>query len=259
MTISAPQTFEPDGRSIPFVDEGEGHLLVLLPGQGLSIASLGTLAHVLEEEGFRILRIGVRAQAPDTAPVTLHDLGHDVVDVLDHLGIGQAWIGGHGFGSTLARVIARDHADRVEGLVLLGVEGSDPVSAEVSAALDSAFAAQTAAEAKDAMRVLAGEAVDADFAWNVFSRLRDDEARALQAAARAATPVEDWEPLAERIPVNIIQGTHDRIDLPETAEKLRATAPTRASLASIEGGGYLAVITHPGEIGAEIEDYLGWD
>ncbi|MFG6476272.1 alpha/beta fold hydrolase [Microbacterium sp. P06] len=256
MSISAPQTFEPDGRSVPFIDEGEGHLLVLLPGLGLSITSLGTLAHVLEEEGFRILRIGVRAQPADTAALTLHDLSSDVIDVLDSLGIDRAWIGGHGFGGALARTIARDHAGRVEGLVLLGVESSELPADGVVEAQNEAFAAETRVEA---IRVLAGDAVDPTFAWNVFSRSRDVGARALQASALAATPADDWEPLPDSIPVNIVQGADDRVNPPSHAEALRATAPTRASLATIEGGGHLFVLTHPGEIGAEIEDYLGWD
>jgi pimeloyl-ACP methyl ester carboxylesterase len=260
MTIGTPQTFEPDGRAISFVEEGEGPLVVLLPARGLTIASLGTLAHVLAEEGFRTLRVGSRQpSADDLTTLTMHDLAQDVVDVLDHLAIDTAWIGGHAFGGAVARTVALDHPGRAEGLLLLGVEGTEPPTGDAAQALRTAFSDAGEPEMLDAMRVLGGASVDPAFAWSVYSRARDVAVEPLQSAALAATPAEEWSPLAPRIPVLIIQGAEDRVAPPEHGEQLRMTAPERASIARIEGGGSLFVLTHPGEIGAEIEDYLGWD
>ncbi|BDZ38894.1 hypothetical protein GCM10025863_15080 [Microbacterium suwonense] len=45
--------------------------------------------------------------------------------MLDHLGIADTWIGGHGFGGTIARTLAAEHHDRINGLLLLGVEDAD--------------------------------------------------------------------------------------------------------------------------------------
>lgn len=115
------QIFEPDGRAIPFIDEGgDGPALALIVDRGLEADALGTVAHFLvEEEGFRVVRIGVRAGA-DAA--SRPELARDAVDVLGHVGLGRAWVGGHGFGGTVARVVAAEHEDRVGGLLVLAAE-----------------------------------------------------------------------------------------------------------------------------------------
>lgn len=117
--MTETQIFEPDARAIPYVDEGEGPVpLVLIPEAGLDGDVLGVVGHYLAEEaGFHVVRIGSSAES-----VSLDDRVADVIVVLDHLGIEHTWIGGHGAGGTVARAFAAAHADRVNGLLLLGVE-----------------------------------------------------------------------------------------------------------------------------------------
>ncbi len=120
------QIFEPDGRAIPFVDEGDGPVkLVLIQGRDLAADVLGVVSHYLAEEaGFHVLRIGHRAEAK-REEVSLDDRVEDALAVIEHVGLGDTWVGGHGFGGTVARVFALAHADRVNGLALLAVEESD--------------------------------------------------------------------------------------------------------------------------------------
>lgn len=118
-------TFEPDGRAVAYADEGDGPALVLLPGRDLSIETLATLAHVLTEEGFRVVRIGHRRPGGgggSARPATVDGLAQDVVDVLDHIDLADAWVGGHAFGGSVARAVSAGHVDRVNGVLLLGVE-----------------------------------------------------------------------------------------------------------------------------------------
>jgi len=214
--------FEPDGRAIGYADEGEGPVLVLLPGRGLDITYLGTLAMVLEEEGFRVVRVGSR-RADAGGDVTMHDLAQDVVDVMAHLGLDDAWIGGHAFGGAVARTVALDHADRANGVLLLSVE-------------------------------------DATAADDAPASLSPDPAlAALQTAALTRTPQEEWAAVAPHVPVLVIQGTDDEVAVPANGERLQATAPHLVSVATIEGAGHLFVSTHAGETGFLIEDYLGMD
>ena len=251
------QVFDADTRGIPFIDEGEGPALVLLPAQGLDVAYLGGLASILEEEGFRIVRIGSRRPGTDAA--TMHDLAQDVVDLLDHLSIGAAWIGGHAFGGAVARTVALDHPGRASGVLLLGVEATRPLSDDAARALKSAFSAPVAAPDESAVRSLVGPGIDIALAWDVFARSRDLEVEELQSAALASTPVAEWATLAASLPILIIQGDEDPITPPANGDDLQATATDRTSVVRLPGTGHLFPVTHPGETAFQIEDYLGWD
>lgn len=228
MSITERQIFEPDGRAIPYVDEGTGPALLLLPARGLDITYLGTLASVLVEEDFRVVQVGARRPGADA--LTMHDLAQDVVDVMDHLGVEHAWIGGHAFGGAVARTVALDHHDRANGVLLLGVDAGETESSS-------------------------GSAPDHEF----LARARDTAIDAVQAAALAATPEPEWAAIAPGLPALIIQGTDDRITPAAGGRRLQASAADRATLVDIDGGGHLFVSTHAGHTAAVIEDYLDWD
>ena len=257
MTTITRDTFEADGRAIPYADQGEGPAIVLLPAQGLTTTYLATLASVAEEDGFRVIRVGTRRATGDA--VTLHDLAQDVVDVMDHLGVADAWIGGHGFGGMLARTVAHDHLSRVVGVMLLGVRSTDPADPEAAAALDAIFAADADSDVSAAVSLLVGEGVDLDAATRIILHARDEDARRLQRAATEATPAAVWTELPAGIPNLLIQGELDRALPPTVGLRVQADAADRASVVTIPGAGFFFPLTHAGEVAAEIEDYLGWD
>lgn len=257
MTTITRDIFEADGRAIPYADQGEGPAIVLLPTQGMTTTYLATLASVAEEDGFRVIRVGTRRAGREA--VTLHDLAQDVVDVMDHLGVADAWIGGHGFGGALARTVAHDHLDRVVGVMLLGVRSTDPADPEALAALDAIFAAGEGADVSAPVSLLVGDGVDLDAATRIILHARDADARRLQQAALEATPASEWTALPVGIPNLLIQGEIDRALPPATGVRLQADAADRASVVTIPGAGYFFPLTHAGEVAAEIEDYLGWD
>ncbi len=119
--------FEPDGRAVPYIDEGDGPALVLLLERGLEGDAVDSVAHFLAEEGFRVLRIAARAASG--AAATTDERIDDALAVMDHVGLEHAWIGGHASGGTVARAFAAQHTDRANGLLLLGVEeGSTPLA-----------------------------------------------------------------------------------------------------------------------------------
>jgi pimeloyl-ACP methyl ester carboxylesterase len=213
--VSDIETFEPEGRAIPYAVEGSGPGVVLIAGLGLNIGYLGALAHSVAQEDFRVVRIGSRR----STALGMSDLAQDVVDIMDALGIDHAWIGGHGFGGSIARVVAIEHHDRTNGVVLLGVEGDVPA---VAAGIPDA--------------------------------VRDEEAAAVQQSAWAAP-----EALAAGVPVLVVQGTDDPITPPVNGEALRATAPELVSVVSVEGGRHMFPATHMGATSWAIEDYLDWD
>ncbi|SFS08488.1 Alpha/beta hydrolase family protein [Microbacterium sp. cf046] len=189
------QIFDVDGRAIPYAIDGAGPALVLIPGQGRTIDYLAALAHSIAEADFRVVRIGPRGSDPD---VSLQDIAQDVIDVMDHLGVDHAWVGGHGFGGSVARIASVDHHDRVNGVLLLGVEGPAEGTGELP-------------------------------------------------------------PLAQGVPVLVIQGTDDEVTPPSNGDDLQASAPDRVSAVRIEGGTHMFPATHVGATSWAIEDYLDWD
>ncbi|MEV8266090.1 alpha/beta hydrolase [Microbacterium sp. NPDC076911] len=223
--MTETQTFEPEGRAIPYAVEGNGPAVVLIAGQGLNISYLGTLAHSVAEEDFCMIRVGSRRPSQD-AVVTMSDLAQDIIDVMDHLSVENAWVGGHAFGGSVARSVAADHHDRVNGVLLMGVESADQAASSL------------------------------DFP-GIPARMHDPDVVAMQSAARevAGGPV----PLAEGLPVLIIQGVDDELTPPANGEELQISASDRVSVVPVEGGNHMFPATHIGATSWAIEDYLDWD
>lgn len=182
------QILDPDGRAIAYAAEGEGPALVLITERGSDIGVLASLAHSVSQEDFRVVRIGARDG--DIA----QDLVQDVVDVMDQLNIADAWVGGHGFGGSVARAVSNAHHERVNGVLLLGVEAADVAP-----------------------------------------------------------------PLADGLPVLVVQGTEDEVTPQANGAALQASAPGLVSVVPIEGGGHMFPLTHVGATSWAIEDYLDWD
>ena len=220
------QIFEPDGRAIPYAVEGEGPALVLIAGQGLNVTYLATLAGAVAAEDFRVVRIGSRRLPREAdAAVSMSDLVQDVVAVMDHLEVADAWVGGHAFGGSVARLVSHDHPERVNGVLLLGVE--------------------EATQTSDTLDIAA-----------IPEHWRDAEVESMLRSVReAAEPAA----LAPGIPVLVIQGTDDRITPPANGDRLQASAQDRVSVVLVEGGGHMFPATHVGETSWAIEDYLDWD
>lgn len=65
--------------------------------------------------------------------------------------------------------------------------------------------------------------------------------------------------LAPLIPVLIIQGADDDVTPPVNGERLKASAPERASVKNLDGAGHLFPLTHPIQTAFVIEEYLDWD
>jgi pimeloyl-ACP methyl ester carboxylesterase len=65
--------------------------------------------------------------------------------------------------------------------------------------------------------------------------------------------------LAPVIPVLVIQGGDDDVTPAALGEALKATAPDRTSVTTLDGAGHLFPLTHPIDTAVIIEEYLDWD
>lgn len=125
--MTETRIFEPEGRAVPYTVEGEGPVsLVLITGSGRNEKALGVISHYLAEEaGFHVIQVGARAASATDRAAAIQERADDLSAVIDHLGLDDTWVGGHEIGGTTARVFAAAHTDRVNGLLLLGVEDEE--------------------------------------------------------------------------------------------------------------------------------------
>lgn len=119
-------SFEHEGRSVLFTDQGLGPVVVLVPERGSGDNALSTLQAVLVEEGLRAVRVatgtapeGTDAAADIAAAVAV------VAEVMDRVDLRRAWIGGHGFGGSVAAAFAATYPDRADGVLFLSVADVD--------------------------------------------------------------------------------------------------------------------------------------
>jgi 3-oxoadipate enol-lactonase len=175
------------GARLAYEVTGDGPAVVLAHGFGLDMRMWDPQARHLAAR-FRVLRYDCRgfgASGPFD-PAVGYTHASDLVALLDHLGIGQAVLGGMSFGGRVVMQAALAAPDRVRGLMLLDavLDGVawDPGSA---AALD-----ETARQAQ-ARGVLAGRA--AWLAHPLFAAARERPEVASQLAAMVAGyPGQHW-------------------------------------------------------------------
>lgn len=85
------------------------------------------------------LALGSHSPALPGADLTLPGLARTVIDLLDALGLEQTVLVGNGYGGDIAQVVAAEHPQRVEALVLVATNAfdSDPWPVKVLARLAS--------------------------------------------------------------------------------------------------------------------------
>nr|WP_284287856.1 alpha/beta fold hydrolase [Angustibacter aerolatus] len=113
----------PDGARAWCDDRGTGTPLLLLAGQSLAGSMWGDLAGDLAAH-HRVLVLDARGTGRSdgfsATTWTTADFARDVVAVLDGLGVERADVLGFSMGGRVAQVLAAEHAERVDRLVLAG-------------------------------------------------------------------------------------------------------------------------------------------
>lgn len=110
--------------------EGPAYAPAVVLGNSLGATSAMWDAQVPALVGrFRVVRYEQRGHGGTAAPpgpYSMADLGGDVIELLDHLGIEQAALCGVSLGGMVALWVASHHPERVSGLVLSGVAAQLP-------------------------------------------------------------------------------------------------------------------------------------
>ena len=108
--------------------DGAGPALVILPSYGRDGGEdYDDITGQLVQAGWKVLRPQPRGVAGSKGPmtgVTLHDLADDVASVIREIGGGRAVLLGHAFGHALSRMVATDHPELVEAVILAASQAS---------------------------------------------------------------------------------------------------------------------------------------
>ncbi|HEY8674563.1 MAG TPA: alpha/beta hydrolase [Candidatus Dormibacteraeota bacterium] len=111
----------PSGR-IAFDVDGQGPLVVLVPGMGDLRSTFRSLAPSLRVAGYRVASTDLRGQGDSDATFDSYgdpETAGDVIALLEELG-GRAVIVGNSMGAAAAVIVAAERTELVRGIVLIG-------------------------------------------------------------------------------------------------------------------------------------------
>jgi pimeloyl-ACP methyl ester carboxylesterase len=124
MTVSVPQTryLDRPGGRLGYDVQGEGPLVLAVPGMGDLRSSYRFLAPQLVASGYRVATVDLRGHGESSTTFSTYDdvaAASDLVALVEHLG-GPAILIGNSMGAGAAVIAAADRPDLVSRLVLLG-------------------------------------------------------------------------------------------------------------------------------------------
>ena len=204
------QSFNSDGVSIAYVDEGEGEPILLIHGFASNIAANWRDAgwiRALAEAGRRVIAFDNRGHGRseklyDPSRYGAPSMAEDARRLLDHLGIARADVMGYSMGARIATFLMLQHQERVRSAIIAGV-GINLVRGMVGTG--------PIAKALEAPRV---EDVTNDTArsFRAFAEKTGSDLKALAACMRGPREKITPEELAHiRVPVLVATGSEDVI------------------------------------------------
>ena len=249
-----------DDVRLDVIAEGQGPLVVLLPGRGRDSQDFDALAAGIATAGFRVLRPQPRGAGASTGPMkglTLHDFARDMAEVIKHEGGGPAVMVGHAFGNWVARMTAVDDPALVRGVVIV---------AAAAKAYPNGFAG--AKELSEAVR-LAGDPKLPDEERLKYLRMaffapghdagvwlkgwypEVDEAEA--AAGRATKQSEWWS--GGNVPLLDVQAANDPFKPASMSNEMRDEFGERVTIAVIANASHALIPEQPAAV---VDVIVGW-
>lgn len=206
---------------------------------------------------------GFGDSAPRPGPTTMDAYAEDVVDLLDHLGVRSAVVGGVSMGGYAAFALLRRHPQRVRALVLV----------DTRAAADSAEARKTRNETIGFVRENGAAALAERMLPKLLTpeTLRDDaplvsRLRTLMASQSVEGVVGALAAMRDRpdstvllakvaVPTLVVCGERDALIPPEESRALADAVPG-ARLAFVKEAGHVPNFERPAEFNAVVKSFL---
>ena len=239
---------------LAYASMGEGPAVVLLHAFPLDRSLYSDVVGPVADAGWQVITPDLPGfgASPDIVP-SIDDMASRVAELLDHLGVHSAVVGGCSMGGYVAMAFASQYPNRTAGLVLIDTKGN--ADGDEARANRERIASQV--ETSGSTDALAVTQVDAMFSAHTKAH-RPDVVAWLQRTIRAQAPAgvsaaqramadraEQFEMLARlRVPVLCVRGTEDALS--------SAADHTRMAEAAVDGldvtvadAGHLVPIEQP--------------
>jgi 3-oxoadipate enol-lactonase len=243
--------------------QGEGSPLLLAHGLGYTRQGWGPARELLACR-YRVVSFdnrGIGESEIPPGPYTVDELADDVLQVLDEAGAARAHLLGASLGGMVAQLVAAEHPDRVDRLILVGTTpgGGDafPLPQQTLALIaEAATLSPEVALRRFVENALAPDSALADEVY-AYRRLYppDPAGWAAQAAAGAAWAA-DGRLARIAAPTLVLAGTADAVVDPRNAQLLADAIPG-AELKLIDDAGHLPFWERADEFVALVERFLG--
>lgn len=250
------------GLSIFYNDEGQGEPLLLIHGFPFS-SDMWEPQRAALMHRFRVITPDLRGMGKSDVPTSGYSMdayADDLIALLDHLGIGQAVVGGLSMGGYIAFALLRRAPDRVKGLILIDTKAT--ADDEAGLAKRRSMIEQVREE---------GSRAAADTSKMFTERTHQERpelveylqrimlanpADGIVGAVRAMIDRPDSTALLRdlAIPVLIIVGSDDPLTPPSTAEAMHGALPN-ADLVVIDGASHVSNLEHPEAVNKAILDW----
>ena len=123
---SRDKFFDSDGVQIHYTDTGEGAPLILIHGFAMNVKrwESGGVIDAFTDRGYRVLAMDARGHGQSDRPHDPAAYGEqiplDVVRLIDHLGLEQAYVVGHSMGAIITNKVRELAPEKVRAAVLGG-------------------------------------------------------------------------------------------------------------------------------------------
>ncbi|MGH3471075.1 MAG: alpha/beta fold hydrolase [Nocardioidaceae bacterium] len=255
-----------EGARLEFTEYGAGdRLVVLLHGQLMPRRMHDPLARRLAGHGYRVITLDLlghgRSDRPsDPKRYSMVGFARQVVALLDHLGVGQAVVGGTSLGANVTLEVADAHADRLLGMILEMPVLDNAVEAGILAFAPLLFIGRVTPWAVTAVRAVTRRVPRGlvPFWWGIALDTFDQEAGPMAAAVhgiffgRIAPPSRIRQQI--EVPAIVIGHPHDPIHPAADAAMLGGELPNARFVAAES---IVEWRSRPDRITGEVLDFLG--
>ncbi|MEJ1202106.1 MULTISPECIES: alpha/beta fold hydrolase [unclassified Streptomyces] len=256
------------GATIDYDDLGPsaGLPILLIHGHPFNRTLWAPQVTALTEAGYRVVTPDLRGygrSSVSTGKVLLADFADDLAELLDHLGIERAVVGGVSMGGQIAMELQLRHPGRVRALVLS--DTSAPAETAEGRRFRNRLADRLLAEGMDGYahevidKMLAAYNVTAmpDVAARVLEMMCATDPRGAAAALRGRAERPDYRDVlaAVEVPVLIVVGADDVYTPVAEAESIRRLVP-HSTLAVIDKAGHLPGAEQPERFNAVLLEFL---